>query len=178
MIGRKKEKSAAESEYREVAVGPAVYTTLVVVAIVAIPLGWLNMKIGAEGSRVADTSEYRKLVAGVSRDVVMVENMLENAQVDPRVLKGAMAPAVTLITPDILPSEKNPNAKQKDTQLDVELTGIYWARSDPIVTIDGENYHVGERIQGHRIVEIRATEVVFEDPMGKKVVKNFYEDIN
>lgn len=173
MIGKNKTKADAANEYREVPVKPAIYTMLVVVIIVAAPLGWLNQKIGAEGFKVADTTQYRNLVSEVGRDVKTVQRMLDNERVDERELKGIVAPVVTLITPDIMPTNMG-EAAADDGTFKIDLSGIYLT-SHPIVTINGENYRTGELIQGHRIIEIRETEVVFEDPMGDKVVKYFYD---
>ncbi len=174
MIGKNKAKGAV-SEYREVSVKPAVYTMLIVVAAVAAPLGWLNQKIGAEGFEIADTSQYQNLVAVVGQDVDMVQRMLDNERIDERELRGTMAPVVTLITPDIMPTNMAEAANQEPEKFKIKLSGIYWSAHDPLATINGENCHVGDFIQGHRIVEIRKTEVVFEDPMGEKIVKYFYD---
>ncbi len=174
MIGKNKTKGAV-SEYREVPVKPAIYTMLIVVAAVAAPLGWLNQKIGAEGFEIADTTQYQNLVTAVGRDVKMVQRMLDNERIDERELKGTMAPVVTLITPDIMPTNMAEAANQGPEKFKIELSGIYWSTHDPIATINGENCHIGDSIQGHRIIEIRKTEVVFEDPMGEKVVKYFYD---
>ena len=160
--------------YREEPVKPAIYTMLIVVTIVAAPLGWLNQKIGAEGFKVADTSRYQDLVRGVDRDVQMVNRMLVNETLDEKIIQNTISPGVKLITPDIMPTNMGEAAAQ-DTTYEIKLSGIYWSRSDPIVTIDGENYHVGDNVKNHRIVEIRQTEVVFEDPMGEKVVVYFYD---
>ncbi len=173
MIGKHKAKADAATEYREVPVKPAIYTMLIVVAVVAAPLGWLSQKIAAEGSKVADTTQYQNLVAVVGQDVETVQRMLNNELVDEAALKGT--PVVTLITPDIMPTNMGEAVAQDSGKLKVELSGIYWSPNDPIATINGENYHVGEIIQRHRIIEIRKTEVVFEDPMGEKVVKYFYD---
>ena len=170
MIGKNKGNG-----YRETPVKPAVYTMLIVVAAVAAPLGWLNQKISAEGSEIADTTQYRDLVAGVGRDVKMVQRMLNNERIDEKELRGTLVPVVTLITPDIMPTNMGEAASQDDGTLKIKLSGIYWSPSDPLATINGENYRAGELIQGHRIIEIRKTEVVFEDPMGNKVVKYFYD---
>ena len=175
MIGKSKANTNAASEYKEVSVKPAVYTMLVVVAAVAAPLGWLNLKVGAEGSEVADTSRYHDLVAVVNQDVITVQRMLDNEFVDERSLKGSLAPTVTLITPDIMPVDMKTEAMQDSGNFKIDLSAIYWSPTDPIVTINDENYRVGEMIQNHRIIEIRKTEVLFEDPMGETVVKDFYE---
>ena len=174
MIGKNTDKGVA-SEYRETPVKPAIYTMLIVVAAVAVPLGWLNQKIGAEGFEVADTTQCQNLVATVSGDVKGIRRMLDGERVDERELKGIMAPAVVLITPDIMPTNMGEAASQISNKFKIELSGIYWSPSDPIATINGENCHIGDSVQGHRIVEIRKTEVVFEDPMGEKVIKYFYD---
>jgi hypothetical protein len=135
----------------------------------------LNQKIGAEGFEIADTTQYKNLVAVVGRDVKMVQRMLDNERIDERELKGTMAPVVTLITPDIMPTNMAEAANQGSGTFKIQLSGIYWSTHDPIATINGENCHVGDSIQGHRIIEIRKTEVVFEDPMGEKIVKYFYD---
>ena len=173
MMGKSKQDTAS-AEYREVPVKPAIYTMLIVVAVIAAPLGWLNQKIGAEGHKVADTTQYQDLVKGVDRDVKAIQSMLNNERVDKRELRGTMAPVVTLITPDIMPTNME-EVVADNGKFKVELSGIYWSPTDPIATLNGENYHTGEVISGHRIIEIRKTEVVFEDPMGDKLVKYFYD---
>jgi len=169
MIGKNRDKGMI-SDYRETPVKPAIYTMLIVVAAVAVPLGWLNQKIGAEGFEVADTTQYQNLVATVGGEVKKVQRMLDSEQVDLN-----ETPLVTLIVPDIMPTNMNEAVVPVSKKFKVELSGIYWSPSDPLATINGENYHVGDLIQGHRILEIRKTEVVFEDPMGEKVVKYFYD---
>ncbi len=175
MIGLNKGKADSDNEYREIPVKPAIYTMLIVVAAVAAPLGWLNQKIGAEGFKVADTTQYQNLVAVVGRDVKTVHRILSNELVDEAVLKGTLAPVVTLITPDIMPTNMGEASTQNTGKFNIKLNGIYWSSQNPIATINGENYHTGDLIQGHRIIEIRKTEVVFEDPMGDKIVKYFYD---
>lgn len=170
MIG-KRTKAGVSSEYREEPIKPAIYTMLVLVVLVAAPLVWVNQKIGAEGFKVADTTQYKDLVMVVAQDVKTVNRMLDNELVDESQLRGVKT--VTLITPDIMPTNMGEAASSR--KFKIVLKGIYWSPSDPIVTIGEENYHTGEMIQGHRIVEIRKTEVVFEDPMGEKVVKYFYD---
>lgn len=178
MIGIRKTKADAASDYREVPVKPSIYTMLAVVTAVAAPLGWLNLKISAEGSRGADISRYSDLVAVVNRDVDTVQRMLDHEHIDEKELKNSLAPVPTLITPDILPTNIDEAEMQTASSLNIEMNGIYWSPTDPIVTINNENYHVGDRIQNHLIIEIRKTEVVFEDPMGEKVVKYFYDYLN
>lgn len=40
------------------------------------------------------------------------------------------------------------------------LSGIIWDPENPVVMIDGQDLHVGDRIKGARVVEIRADSVV------------------
>ena len=174
MSGKTK-TDAASAEYREVPVKPAIYTMLIVVGVFAAPLGWLNQKIGAEGVKIADTTRYQKLIKGVGRDVEEIQQMLDSEHIDKKDLKRTMAPVVTLITPDIMPTNMSEAVNQGNQKFEIELSGIYWSSHDPIATINGENYHTGEVIHGHRIIEIRKTEVVFEDQMGDKLVKYFYD---
>jgi hypothetical protein len=47
--------------------------------------------------------------------------------------------------------------------------------SIPVFTFDGKDYHEGDMVEGHTIIEIRKTEVVFKDPEGEEVVKYFYD---
>jgi hypothetical protein len=40
------------------------------------------------------------------------------------------------------------------------LSGIIWDPQNPVVMIDGLDLHVGDRIKGARVVEIRSDSVV------------------
>jgi hypothetical protein len=177
MSGKKNTPGRGYETYQEVSVKPSVYIMIAVVAAVALPLGWLNLKIGAEGSKIADTSEYRPLVAGVQRDLQTMKGVIDSAHLDEKALKNALAPRPTLITPDIDILPANPDQASKDTgsKSKIKLSAIYWSRTDPIVTINGENYKEGDYVEGHRILDIRETEVLFEDPMGNEFVKDFYD---
>lgn len=158
--------------YREVALRPAIYTMLFIMAIVAAPLGWLNYRIDTEGFLIADTAPYWDLVTGVETDLAMVRRMLADEHIDESELKGAVRPVVA--TPEIAPTNVLKVVTQKNKKLKIKLTAIYWSPRDPIATINGKTYHTGELLQGCRIVEIRKTEVVFKDKKGEKIVKKFY----
>lgn len=174
MIGILKAKAGNAEAYREERVKPAVLVMVVVVVLVAVPLAWWNHKIGAEGSKIADTTQYHSLADLVGRDVKTVQRMLDNERVDVRALKGLKA-APALITPEVMPTNMAEAAVQTPKKFKPELSGIYWSTHDPMATINGETYRPGEVVQGHRIVEIRETEVVFEDPLGEKIVIYFYD---
>lgn len=174
MIGKNKSAPGSGQPYREEPVKPAIYTMLVIVGIVALPLGWLNQKISAEGSKVADTSRYQELVKTVTQDVVSVQRMLDSETVGQKVLKGTAGPQVSFFRPDVPRTNEDDIVMQDSAKFKIELSGIYWGKN-PIATINGDNYHTGETVMGHRIIEIRKTEVVFEDPMGQKAVKYLYD---
>ncbi|MEE9369730.1 MAG: hypothetical protein V3V05_12850 [Pontiella sp.] len=163
-------------EYQEESIKPAIIVMLVAVVIVSLPLGWMIHKISDQGVRIADVSRYQNLALLVDSNVSTIRKILANDVVDDRVLSGvAAAPLVTLITPNISPTNRDEAAHSNTKNLDVELKAIYWSPRDPLVTLGDENYRVGEKIQGFTIAEIRKTEVVFKSPLGDTVVKYFYD---
>jgi hypothetical protein len=115
------------------------------------------------------------LAGMVAGNVTIVRGILEKGVVDMAALAAAAAPKVTLITPDLSPTNLQKGADQDQSKLDIKLNAIYWNPSDPLVTIDNENYRMGDTIKGFKILEIRETEVVFRSPLGDKVVKYFYD---
>jgi hypothetical protein len=80
-------------------------------------------------------------------------------------------------TPDSTEAELDIVQQNTEPMLMLKLTGIYWNSTSPVVTINNEDYSVGDTVKGYTIVEIRTTEVVFRSPMGDKVVKSFYDDL-
>lgn len=163
-------------EYREESPKLALVIMLIVVVLIALPLGWMIRDIGASGFKAADTTKYSTLAKSVTEDIVAVRNMIENELADEKIVIGiASAPMVSLITPDIGPTNMEEAASVDNGELDVVLKAIYWNPREPLVTIGTENYTVGEKVQGYTIKEIRKTEVVFLSPVGETVVKYFYE---
>lgn len=164
------------NEYREESAKPAIFTMLCIVVIIALPLVWMIRDIGDSGFKAADTTKYSALAESVADHVVAVRNMIENEMVDEHVVIGiASAPMVTLITPEIGPTNSGEAAGIDKGELNVVLKAIYWNPSTPIVTIGTENYKKGEMINGHTIKEIRKTEVLFLSPQGDTVIKYFYD---
>ena len=163
-------------EYQEESVKPALIAMIVAVVVVTLPLGWMIHKIGDEGFSSTEISKYTGLAMLVDRNVMNVHKILENDVVDEDILSGvSVAPMVTLITPNIGPTNMGESAGQSGKQLKVKLKAIYWNPRDPLVTIGDDNYRVGEKIQGFTITEIRKTEVVFRSPLGDTVIKYFYD---
>lgn len=163
--------------YREESPRLAILVTVVVVVLVGAPLALANKKIGDEGASAADISKYAQLANTIDENVAVVRRVLENGVVKEATLVagGILAPKGTLlITPKVVPTNAN-ESTQNPNSLNIKLTAIYWNPNDPLVTIDDDNYHVGDKIKGFTILEIRKTEVVFRSPGGEKVVKYFYD---
>jgi len=170
-----KEVSLVAVGYREESPRLAIIIAMAVVAVVGLPLGLFNKKIADEGFRAADVSLYTGLADRVGGNVRVVREILEKGVVDKVALAAVAAPRVTLITPDINPTNLQEAADQDPNKLNVELKAIYFSTKDPLVTIDNENYRVGDKVKGFTIIEIRRTEVVFRSPLGDKIVKYFYD---
>jgi hypothetical protein len=175
MTGLNKVIVGAKSDYCEESPGLAIILAVIIVVMVGIPLGLLNKRIADEGSRNADISLYSSLAGNVAANVQIVRKVLEKGVVDMAALAAAATPTVTLITPDVSPTNMQEAAGQDPTKLAIKLNAIYWNPSDPLVTIDNENYRTGDKVQGFTILEIRQTEVVFRSPLGDKVIKYFYD---
>jgi len=149
---------------------------LICVILVSSPLIWLIRQIEEEGFKKADTTRYSAMASAILNDVNIVRSLLNNEVVEESVLTGITAsPVVTLITPDVAPTNMEEAVQQNNTKFNVTLKFISWTPHNPLVNIDGETYRVGDKVQGHTIKEIRKTEVVFLSPMGDTVIKYFYE---
>jgi len=175
MIGLKRAVSQPGTGYSEESPMLAIIIAIVVVVLVGIPLGLLNKKISDEGSLAADVSRYTGLANKVAGNVRVVREMLEKGVVDEVAMAAVAAPRVTLITPDVNPTDMKEATSQDSNKLNVKLSAIYWNPQDPLITIDDENYRVGDKVKGFTILEIRKTEVVFRSPLGDKVIKYFYD---
>lgn len=108
-------------------------------------------------------------------NVRLVRAILEKGVVDVVALAAVAVPVITLITPDIDPTNMQEAASRDPNKLTVKLSAIYWNPRDPLVTIDNDKYRVGDRIKGFTILEIRKTEVVFRSPPGDSSVKYFHD---
>jgi hypothetical protein len=72
-------------------------------------------------------------------------------------------------------SNQSSEVVKQNLESELEVNAIDWQEKDPLVTINDENYRVGDTFRGYTIIEIRETEVVFRDPLGEKVIKSMYE---
>lgn len=168
--------SEAAILYHEESVKPVLLMLIVVVGLIALPLGWFIYNDMEQGTLSSDVSNYSVLAEELQIKAEAVQDMLKSEAVDETMLtQVSTAPKVTLITPDIAPTNVDKTASQDTGILDVKLKAIYWNPVDPLITIGDENYRVGEKINGFTIVEIRKTAVIFRSPLGEQVVKYFYD---
>lgn len=175
MTGFNKAAIPPGTDYFEESPRLAIIIAVLAVVAVGVPLGLLNKKISDAGSQAADVSTYTSLADSVGANVRVVRDMLDKGVVDMVALAAVAAPKVTLITPDVNPTNMQEAANQDPNKLNVKLSAIYWSPQDPLVTIDNENYRVGDKVKGFTILEIRKTEVVFRSPLGDKIIKYFYD---
>lgn len=177
MTKKNVKKGHRAGEYHEESSRPAIFATLVVVALIAAPLAWANLKIEEEGTQAADISEYTSLASQLTGKIVTLRTIIEQGVLEDAELENNTIEIrnVPFIIPDSIPTNvvavvEDPNA------MNFRMSGIYYNTHDPIVTIDGENMHEGETIKGFKILEIRKNSVIFRSPLGETVIKNFYED--
>jgi hypothetical protein len=176
----KKPAEPLSEMYREESPKPAVVITVVIVALIAAPLALANKRIGDDGQQAADVSKYSLLARQLNANVTVVLDALKRGVVKESTLKdsgvlGQKGP--TTIIPPVTPTNLNESSGNPN-ELEINLTAIYWNPRDPLVTIDNENYYVGDKVKGFTILEIRKTEVVFRSPAGEKIVKYFYDYLN
>lgn len=174
MMKKNPDRAAAKHdlEYREESLKLPVAALVVVLLLVAAPLVWTILKIDDEGAKAIDISKYNLLIQTVDSDVQTVNAILANeaSGLESKERK------VTLIVPElVLVDEMKPT--DSSLPLKINLKGIYWSPSNPLVDIDGETYYVGDKIQGYTLVKIDKTAVHFKDKDGKIVVKKFYENL-
>lgn len=172
----KLEAEAAQG-YAEESAKPAIYAMLALLILVVVPFGYLIRQIGVEGAKNADTSRYTSIAGTVQEKIQNVKTVLQRVFTDDTLLAEtkAIPLSVTLITPDIAPTNREEAVQNKNRKFDINLKFISWTPHNPLVNIDGETYREGDTVKGHEIIEIRKTEVVFKSPTGEQVIKYFYE---
>lgn len=177
MIGTKNSTNESLSEkYHEETLAIPVVVTIVVLLLLALPLVYRISVINAEGSKANDISKYSALVKLVDADIQTVDAMLRNDTAALAAINASHTPQVTLIIPEVVVVETK--SKEGDPEvLKVEMEGIYWSPTNPLVGINGETYAVGDSVQGHKIIKISKTTVEFRSKNGTTVVKDMYEDL-
>ena len=169
---KKQQNSDVIPEYREESAKIPFVVMVLLVLLIGGSLGWMIFRIDTEGSLAVNVSKYNMLIQTVSSDMQDISTILKDDSVDMEERKHT----VTLIVPEVvLVDERKP--EEGPAPLKVDLKGIYWSPSNPLVDIDNETYYVGDVIQGYTIVKISKTAVHFKAKDGTLVVKDFYENL-
>jgi len=163
--------------YKEESVKIPSMITLIIVALFSIPLVMWIIKINDEGTRAANVARYNTLISTVDQDARTVRALLDNDADELAAIRDARDSAtVTLIVPEVVIVEEKTDGQQV-MPLTVTLDGVYWSPKNPLASIDGETYRVGDIIQGYEIVSIGKTSVQFQSSSGIIVVKDLYEGL-
>jgi len=173
---RKKKQEASNTQdtvYREESTKRSVAIAGVALTLLIVPLVGSISRINAAGLKSADISKYTTLIRTVDSDMRTVEKALANR------LSGLESTerSVTLIIPELVIINEIKPDDERPTSLKIDLKGIYWNPSNPLVGINNETYRVGDKIQGYVIVKIGKTAVHFKAKDGTLVVKDFYENL-
>ncbi len=163
--------SVAIAEYREESAKIPFVVMAVLVLIIGGLLGWLIFKIDTEGTHAANVSKYDALIQTVFADTQDISIMLKDGSLG----RVSRKRTITLIVPEVVLVDENESKAQ--SPLKIELKGIYWNPTRPLVDIDNKTYYVGDKVQGYTIVKINKTAVHFKSQDGGIVVKEFYENL-
>lgn len=173
-----KMSSGQTAVYREESIRIPTAITLLLLIAITIPLVAWIFKIEKAGKLATDVSKYDQLAQRVDDDVKVVAAYLSNDEAEQQALLAAYRTgSVTLIVPDVKIVESRDPALTKDETLNFEMDGIYWSPSNPLVTIEGETYRVGDTVHGHEIVGIGERSVTFKSRDGALVQKDIYDDL-
>lgn len=162
-----------EAVYCEETVRVPFVVMLLLVVLVVVPSGWLIRRGNAVGARSVDVAEGKALARSVVGNLKALDSLLagNGDQMGP-------SEVVTLIVPEILIVDASPPAQPEKAALSVEIKGIYWHPTRPLVDIGGETFSVGDEVaNGYVIVKIGKTAVHFKGKDGKITVKDMYEGI-
>ena len=172
MVKRQEKKNGdAIPSYCEESTKIPILLMAVLVLIIGVLLGLLIFKIDAEGTHAANVSKYNALIQTVSADTQVVSALLEEGVSD----MTSRERTVTLIVPEVVLVDENETKAQSSFK--IELKGIYWHPTHPLVDIDNETYGVGDGVHGYTITKIGKSSVQFKARDGGVVVKEFYEGL-
>jgi hypothetical protein len=163
-----------DAEYREESAKLPLVIAVLAVLLVAAPFIATILRINDEGAQAAVVTKYNGLIEIVTSDLGAADSMLHEQD---RVNAGRQGGVVKLIVPEVVLIDEKSLNPDADDPLNIELDAIYWSPANPIVGINGETYHVGEKVQGYEIIEIGKTSVRFKSKQGNIVVKDFYENL-
>ena len=179
MAGNSLTKTAdLSADYQEESIRTPALITLVLMVLISIPLGSWIYRINMAGKNSSNVTKYEKLVKRVDGDVQIVSTVLNSDTAEMEAIQASRsAGTVRLIVPEVVIVEKRDKPAPDKTTLDFELDGIYWSIANPLVTIEGETYRIGDTVYGYTIVEIRKRSVIFKGKDGKLVEKDIYGDL-
>lgn len=164
-------------DYKEESVRLPAALTILLLILVTTPLVLWVLNVNKLGLQTADIGGISIVVEKVEADVKMVDAMLRNDADALAAIRDAQnAPVVTLIVPEVVILEEG-NPSGSPAKLNVQLDGIYWSPSNPLVSINKETYRVGDIVQGHEIVSIGKTSVQLQSSDGTIIVKDMYENL-
>jgi hypothetical protein len=152
-------KAISADKKRVMALGGLVLVLIVVMIIRMMPGGGttaLAATSGPEGSIIDRDPQHLACVAKIARARMQKMYTGDDAR-DP------FEPLVRLTSRMSTPAREEEPAEPAPVTLPyMTLYGIIWDPETPIAMIDGMDVHVGDRIKGARIVEIRINRVILE----------------
>ncbi len=146
---------------------PIAATASAVIAITAAIFTFISGSVGVDELAASDNVNWSGPVGVLDADyahLVMVGKISRANEQDEYgagtgdVRDPMVAPAGALKTRTQPKTEGTPKAVT--TLPNMWLSGIIWDPQNPVVMIDGLDLHVGDRIKGARVVEIRMDSVV------------------
>ncbi|MDF7824474.1 hypothetical protein P4B35_10660 [Pontiellaceae bacterium B12227] len=169
---------AGDENYREETIRLPAVLTLLLVALIAAPLVYWMVQINREGTRTSNVSQYTVLVDALDSNVKTVDAMLRNDTEElAAALEASRNDIVTMIVPEIIIIEDEPEPSAPKETFDVKLDGIYWSPSNPLVGLSGETYRVGDRVQGYEIIQIGKSKVRLHGPDDEIVIMDMNEKL-
>lgn len=178
MIGKAKSpEGATVFAYREQAIHFPIAVMVIALLLVCAPsLFWIH-RVNAQGNSKNSVVHYHALLDLVAADIRAVDALMRDDATALAALDATRkAPVVRLIVPDVvIVGEKVP--EKEVSPLRSVLEAIYWNKTNPLATLDGETYRVGDSLQGYEIVAINKSTVHFKGGDGKVVVKDIDEDL-
>ena len=132
---------------------------IVVVVIRMMPAGdgtAVAATSGSDGSVIDRDPQHLACVAKIAR--VRMQKMYAGDDA-----RDPFEPLVRLTSRTSKPErDRTPVAPAPVTLPYMTVYGIIWDPETPIAMIDGMDVHVGDRIKGARVIEIRINKVIFE----------------
>lgn len=164
--------------YREQSIHFPIAVMVVALLLVCAPsLFWIH-RVNVQGNSENSVVHYHALLDLVATDILAVDALMrDDASALAALDATRKAPVVRLIVPDVVIVEEKKVPEKEVSPLRSVLEAIYWNKTNPLATLDGETYRVGDSLQGYEIVAINKSTVLFKGGDGKVVVKDIDEDL-